>query len=134
MTLVPDASIAGEYLLQTPTGRSASELLQSDELVAPELLDAEVLSFVRKRVLSGDLTARRGREVLDLLVDWPITRIHHRFLVRDAFELRDNLSACDAIYVACAVAVGGDLVTIDGGLSRAPLPPGINVRYVTVLR
>ena len=43
---VIDASIAVEYLLRTPLGLTVAEMMEAASLVAPELLDAEVLSVL----------------------------------------------------------------------------------------
>ena len=52
---VVDASVAVEYLLRTPVGLAAANLIDDALLVAPELMDAEVLSVLRRAVLHGHL-------------------------------------------------------------------------------
>ena len=51
--LVVDASVAVEYLLRTPLGLTVANTLDRASLVAPELMDAEVLSVLRRAVLNG---------------------------------------------------------------------------------
>lgn len=121
MTYVIDASAAGEVLFRTPLGERTLDTLGDELTVAPELIDAEVLSFVRRKTLQGVISARRAKQAVDLLSDWPITRLPHRPLLQAAFALRDNLSAYDALYVAAAVAVDGEILTADGPLARAPI-------------
>jgi predicted nucleic acid-binding protein len=128
--IVPDASVAVEYLLQTSRGSSAAPLLEADELVAPELLDAEVLSVVRRWVLRGELQEARARELFIDLAAWRVTRIRHRGLVDAAFDLRMNYSAYDALYVAVAQQVGARLVTCDSRLTRAPALAGVEIQVV----
>ena len=58
---VVDASVAVEYLLRTPLGLSVANLIEADSPVAPELLDAEVLSVLRRAVLGGYLEEDRAQ-------------------------------------------------------------------------
>lgn len=121
MTFVIDASAAAEVLFRTRLGEQALDTIGDELTVAPELIDAEVLSFVRRKTLQGVISSRRAVQAVDLLSEWPFTRLPHRPLLQAAFALRDNLSAYDALYVAAAVAVDGEIVTADGPLARAPI-------------
>lgn len=96
-----------------------ADTLESSSLVAPELIDAEVLSTLRKEVLGSRLEVARAREATEDLLVWPIERISHRFLAPFAWEHYQNVSAYDALYVAAARARGIPLLTADGPLSRA---------------
>jgi predicted nucleic acid-binding protein len=129
VTLIPDASIAAEYISRTPAGRNAAELLESEPLAAPELLDAEVLACIRKRVLAGELPFEVGRDMVDVLAAWPVTRMPHRPLLQAAFALLANFTSYDAFYVAAALATGSTLVTADAALARAPLPAGLKLVF-----
>ena len=117
---VLDASVAVEYLLRTPLGLTVAGMLESAALAAPELLDAEVLSVLRRAVLQGRLAESRARLAVDDLVHWPIERIPHRTLAPIAWQYHRNLSAYDALYVAAARAFDVPLLTADGRLTRAP--------------
>ncbi len=116
---VVDASVAVEYLLRTPVGESLGELLESAVLLAPELLDAEVLSVLRRAVLQDHLAETRALQAVDDLVHWPVERISHRLLALLAWQYRQNLSAYDALYVATARAYDIPLLTADARLARA---------------
>ena len=116
---VIDASVAVEYLLKTPIGLAMADTIESGSLVAPELIDAEVLSTLRREVLGRRLEEVRAREAIDDLLVWPIERISHRSLVPLAWEHYQNISAYDALYVAAARARNLPLLTVDGRLSRA---------------
>ncbi len=120
MIFVIDASAAVEYLLQTAVGMRVAGIIETADLAAPELVDAEVLSVLRREVLASRLDANRaGQAVLDLR-DWPLERIAHRGLLNDALALRGHVTAYDALYVAAARARTAGLLTADGPLSRAP--------------
>ena len=126
--LVVDASIAVEYLLRTPTGMAIAPLLDDADLMAPELLDAEVLAVLRREVQRGALAVDRAAEALEDLGRWSVERVAHRPLLDVAWALRDRVSAYDALYVAAAALHGATLVTADGALARAPaLPVAVHV-------
>ena len=126
---IPDASAIVEYFLQTPAGLTVAELIADTELAAPELLDPEVMSSLRRRVLGGMLSEGQALRILDELADLPIERVAHRNLIRTAWGLYRNVSAYDALYVALARTRGFTLLTTDGRLARAS-GLGISVRYV----
>lgn len=114
-----DASVAVEYLLRTPLGLAVADLFADAALAAPELLDAEVLSVLRRAVLQGRIEEARARMVIEDLLRWPLERISHRALAPLAWQYYRNVSAYDAFYVAAARALGIPLITADGRLSRA---------------
>lgn len=116
---VIDASVAFEYLLRTRLGRTVANTIESASLVAPELMDAEVLAVLRKAVLQGRLDDVRARMVIDDLTRWPVTRIPHRELVRWAWYYHRNVTAYDALYVASARLYAVPLLTAGGRLARA---------------
>ena len=117
---VVDASVAVEYLLKTDLGKHLAPVMDRAYLAAPELMDAEVLSALRRAVLKGRLKESRAHLAVEDLVTWPVERISHRTLAALAWEHRHNLSAYDALYVAAARLYGMPLLTADGPLSRAP--------------
>ncbi len=75
-----------------------SERLRSEQLVAPELVDLEVLSTLRWVIQAGHLDERLSGQTLDDLATPPLASC---FLPR-VWELRENLSTYDATYVAMA--------------------------------
>ena len=77
---VIDASVAVEYLLRTPLGLTVANTIDSASLVAPELMDAEVLSVLRRAVLTGRLEEARAEMVVADLARWPVDRISHQTL------------------------------------------------------
>ena len=77
---VVDASVAVEYLLRTPLGLTVADMIEGASLTAPELMDAEVVSVLRRGVLSGRLEEARARMVVADLTHCPVDRISHRSL------------------------------------------------------
>ena len=128
---VIDASAATEYLLRTPLGLKLVDILEDATLLAPELLDVEVMSVLRRAVLRGELSDHRAALALDDLTDWGVDRISHLRLLRLAWQHRNNVSAYDAFYVAAARLTNATLLTTDGPLSRAP-SLGITVENINL--
>jgi predicted nucleic acid-binding protein len=86
----------------------------------PHLVDSEITNALRRRVAAGHVDARRARRALDTWRTLGVTRYPSLALLDRVWDLRENLTAYDATYVALAEALGCALVTGDGRLSRAP--------------
>lgn len=114
--IVVDASVIMAWLL-----RLRSMSLPSDQHVhVPHLIDTEVANAVRGHVRRGDLDQRSGWDILHTFRWLAITR-HGTFSMLDrVWELRHNLTAYDAAYVALAETLQCPLVTGDARISRAP--------------
>ncbi len=122
--IVVDASVLAPALADDDTdGDRARERLHGEQLAAPELIDVEVVSTLRRAARAKRLDERRSAQALADLVALPLRRVPHLSLLARVWELRDNLSAYDASYVALAEALDTVLVTADGRMKRAA---GIN--------
>lgn len=119
--IVVDASVMLEVLLRTPAAAAAREALESGgALHCPHLLDVEVAQVLRRYVRSGELDAARAAAALGDLADFPLVRHPHALLLDRIWELRDNVTAYDAAYLALAEALDAPLVTRDARLAAAP--------------
>lgn len=123
--IVLDASAAIEWLLQTPRAAAVEARLFSTNssalvLHTPHLLDVEVAQVLRKHVAAGIMTAARAREALDDLRDVRLIRYPHDFLLSRIWELRHNLTAYDATYVALAEVLEAPLITCDRNIAVSP--------------
>jgi predicted nucleic acid-binding protein len=119
--IVLDASSAVDLVL----GLGAHERLRSraappETLHAPHLIDLEVISAMRRRVLRKELTAERAREAIEDFNDLVLTRYPHTTLRERIWALRHNVSAFDAAYVALAESLDAPLITSDGRLADVP--------------
>jgi len=119
--IVLDASAVLEILLYTPVGVALQGriIARGESLHAPHLLDVEVAQVLRRYVRVQAITEQRARGALADLADLRLRRYPHSPLLPRAWELRDNLTAYDAIYVALAEAVAAPLVTRDRRLASS---------------
>lgn len=111
-----DASAALSALLNAGPAR---QTLADDQLHVPHLIDAEVASGLRRRVIARQLDAEVAWTALDTWRRLGMTRYPMLSLLGRVWELRDNVSAYDASYVALAEQIDCALLTADGRLGRA---------------
>ena len=119
--VVVDAAVIVDALLDLSVdARAVRDRLAVESLpwAAPELLDAEVMHVVRRRVLRGELSSSASASALADLGALAIERHSHRPLLQRAFALRDNATAYDALYIALAEVLEVPLLTRDAGASR----------------
>jgi predicted nucleic acid-binding protein len=118
--LVIDASVLAPALLDDGTsGDHARARLRGEQLIAPEVIDLEVVSAIRGQLARGAVDARRAAFAIADLIDVPMERAPHTALVGRCWELKDNLTPYDAVYVALAEVLDAVLVTADGRLANA---------------
>lgn len=120
--IVVDASAIVEWLLGLSRSAAvAARLADPDQSVhAPHLLDVEVAQVVRRLAASGAIVGERGAQAIDDLADLDVIRHPHDVLLSRVWQLRSNLTAYDATYVALAEALDAPLVTLDRRLTEAP--------------
>lgn len=120
--IVVDASAALEVLLQTPAATAVeARLFQSGELLCvPHLIDLEVAQVLRRYALANQIDVQRCQAALGDWLLFPVTRYPHDALLPRVWQLRDNITAYDAVYVALAEALDAPLITRDERLARAP--------------
>jgi predicted nucleic acid-binding protein len=121
--LVVDASVLTTALADDGRdGDLARTRLMGEALAAPQLIDLEVASVLRRLTLAGQLPERRSVLALADLIDLPIERAPHLPLLHRCWELRANITAYDAAYVALAEGLDTVLLTADQRLARASGP------------
>lgn len=120
--IVVDASVLVEVFLRTDAGRRAEDRLlrRAESIHAPALLDVEVAQVLRRYVTRGEMPASAARAAVNLLAVFPVERYLHEPLLPRMWELRDNLTAYDAAYVALAEGLRAPLYTADAKLAKAP--------------
>jgi predicted nucleic acid-binding protein len=118
--IVIDASALVEVLLQSDKGRGVERAIGNSELLAPDVMNPEVVQSLRGLERGGKLTSARASQAIDRLVETDIARVPTRMLIREMWSMRENLSAYDACYVALARALNCPLLTVGRPLTRAP--------------
>ncbi len=118
--IVADASVVVAALLSgSGAGARARERLRLDpDLHVPHLLDVEVLTALRRRVRLGQTDLELATQAREDLGDLAALRWDHEPLLGRAWELRENVTAYDAVYVALAEALEALLITADARLGR----------------
>jgi predicted nucleic acid-binding protein len=119
--IVVDASALLEVLLRTPAAEALEDRLFAlgQTLHAPYLINIEVAQVVRRHAAAGEINTERGREDVADFADLPLRRYEHGILLPRIWELRHNLTAYNAAYVALAEALGATLLTRDKRLAVA---------------
>lgn len=115
--IVVDASAAMSALLNAGPARRA---MSEQQLHVPHLIDSEIASGLRRAAAAGRLDAGAAWLALDRWRHLGATRYGGFALLERIWELRENLSAYDACYVALAEHLDCALLTADGRLGRAP--------------
>jgi len=123
IVLVVDASVLAVALADDgPDGDAARARLRGETLAAPELVDLEVASVLRRQNRAGMLDNRRAELAIIDLGALPMVRASHLALLRRCWELRENVTTYDAAYVALAEALDATLLTGDRRLAHAAGP------------
>lgn len=122
--LIVDASAVAELLLGRAAGIAVAGHLAEHgfDLHAPQLLDIEVLSALRRVVATGGASAERAGDAIADLLDLPVERYAHEPLVPRVWQLRDNFSSYDAAYLALAETLAPSpiaVLTADTRFARA---------------
>ena len=120
--IVLDASVLVEVLLGRPSiERFAHRLRDPNEaLHVPHLIDLEIAQTLRRYQAIGEMSPQHARQALLAFVQMPLERHPHWPFLDRIWELRRNLTAYDAAYVALAEALDALLLTCDRALASAP--------------
>ena len=121
MTIVVDAALVVAALVDTgSTGRWAEEQLILDHLAAPQVMPAEVANILRQADLAGEISADTASMAHEDLLALRVELFPYDPFAARVWELRLNVTAYDAWYVALAESLQAQLATLDKRLSRTP--------------
>jgi predicted nucleic acid-binding protein len=120
--IVVDASILANAIGDDGVDgrRARAELRAAGQVAAPDLVDVETVAVLRKRWLAGTLSVRRFANAIGDLEAIDLDRYPTLALMRRAFDLRANVTAYDAAYVALAEVLRCELLTGDQRLAGSP--------------
>lgn len=119
--LIVDTSAVIEALASTDPDPTLTERLATDgDLHAPHLVDIEVLAALRSLCIRGELSVERATDARSDFQDLALERHPHGLLADRIWQLRTNLTAYDAAFVALAEVLSAPLVTCDRKLVAVP--------------
>ncbi len=129
MTTVVDASVVVAALIDDGfDGTWAETVIVAGDLAAPHLMPVEVANILRRAVLAGSVSPDSAALALDDLRDLRVALFAFEPFLDRTWELRQNVTAYDAWYVALAEMLACPLATLDARLVDAPGP---RCRFVT---
>lgn len=119
--IVVDASAVLDGLLDATTHSGIAAILSgaAEPLAAPDLIDLEVVSVLRRWEHRGQISTSRAGQALQDLQSLPVIRFPARAVIDGVWSLRHNLTAYDGVYVALAQALPAALLTTDRRMAAA---------------
>ena len=123
MSLVVDASVVVAALIDGgPDGRWAESILVADQLAAPHLMPVEAANILRRAALAGDISDEAASLAHADLLALVVELFPYEVLAPRVWELRSNVTAYDACYIALAEALRAPLATLDRRLAASTGP------------
>jgi predicted nucleic acid-binding protein len=121
--IVVDAACLFDVVTASGSAARIQDRMDRDlELVAPHVVDVEVLGVIRREAMRAALDRTAAQAAVSRLIAWPGERFAHQPLLERAWQLRDNVRGWDAMYVALAELLDATLITKDQRLAAAVGP------------
>jgi predicted nucleic acid-binding protein len=119
--LIVDTSavLAGLAASEPPAGL-LERLADAGDLHAPHLIDTEILHALRRMTIAGQLSEERADDARTDFAELALIRYPHHPLSDRVWQLRHNLTAYDATFIALAELLEAPLITCDARLASAP--------------
>jgi predicted nucleic acid-binding protein len=130
LTRVIDASAATAWLANEPDSASVAALIvEGEELIAPDLITAEIGNALWKKGRVGDFDVQNTAKAFRLLKSAGVTLIDSRLLVAEAVHLATRLAhpVYDCLYLMLAQKRGAELVTLDKRMAAAAAAAGLRL-------
>ena len=119
MVVVDTSAVVAALVGQPVQEKLINRLTGDGDLHAPHLIDVEFLHALRRLSLSGQLTPDRAADARLDFSELTIVRYPHVHLANRIWELRNNITAYDAAYIALSEILGAPLLTCDAALAGA---------------
>jgi predicted nucleic acid-binding protein len=130
LTRVIDASAATAWLANEPDSADLDTLIvKGEDLIAPDLIIAEIGNALWKKSRAGDFDIARTEEAFRLLKDAGLRLTESGTLVVEAVRLASRLShpVYDCLYLGLAQKRGAELVTLDKRMAAAAAATGLRL-------
>lgn len=119
MLVVDTSAVLNALVADRPPAGLIERLEEGGELEAPHLIDIELLHALRRLVHHGEVSVDRASDARTDFASFALTRYSHEPFADRIWELRENLTASDAAFLALAEALSTPLITSDGRLAGA---------------
>jgi predicted nucleic acid-binding protein len=132
MNYVVDASVAVKWYVPENHSDDAERLLDpANELHAPELIAPEFGNIIWKKIRRGELTEKRGREIIEAFLSVPMLKYPTTPLLEVAFAgaTQTGQTVYDWTYLALAISLNCRMVTADEKFYRA-IQPGAMATHI----
>ncbi|MCE9621437.1 MAG: type II toxin-antitoxin system VapC family toxin [Actinomycetia bacterium] len=128
--IVVDASAAVAFIVDNGrVGEFLSATIETHEIAYPSLMPFEVAHVLRRLCLNNVIDQRLAQTALGEAAGFRGQVFEFADLANRIWQLRNNLTAYDAAYVALAELIDVPLLTLDTRLMAAP---GVRCRFVEV--
>jgi predicted nucleic acid-binding protein len=120
MLVVDTSAILQALAALDPAPGLVERLVADGDLHGPHLIDTELLHALRRLVLNREISDERAADTRSDFEELALVRYPHAPLSDRVWELRHNMTAYDATFVALAEVLRVPLVTCDARLASAP--------------
>jgi predicted nucleic acid-binding protein len=127
---VVDASVLAVALVDDgPDGDRTRDALRGRRLVAPALVDLEIMAIWHRGTAAGAIPARRVDLAMDDLSRLPVERVAPARVLPLCWDLLTAVTPVDAAYLALADVLDAPLLTADTRLASRR-PAGVRVELL----
>jgi predicted nucleic acid-binding protein len=120
VVIVIDASALAEVVARSERAGQVEELFDGQLLIAPDLINSEVLSVLRGWLARSLIDPPSAARAVRNLTTAPIRRFTTSSLIDEMWFTPHNLTPYDAAYVVLARRSDAALLTLDERLIHAP--------------
>jgi predicted nucleic acid-binding protein len=117
--VVDTSAVLAALAARDPVPGLVERLARDGDLHGPHLIDTEVLHALRRMTTRKAISDARAADARSDFAELKLVRYPHQPLSDRVWELRHNLTAYDATFVALAEALRAPLITCDARLASA---------------